>query len=72
MANQHVIKHLDGWQVKGSGNSRATGVFNTQKKAFERAREIAINQKAEVLIHGKDGKIREKKSYGNDPRNIKG
>lgn len=72
MANQHVTKHPNGWQVKGAGNGKATAVFDTQAQAQERAREIAINQKSEVLIHGKDGQIRAKDSYGNDPRNIKG
>ncbi len=72
MSNQHVTPHNNGWQVKGAGNQKATNVYETQTKAIERAREIAINQKAEVVIHGKNGQIREKNSYGNDPRNIKG
>lgn len=72
MANQHVTKHPEGWQVKGAGNSKATSVHSTQKEAFEKAREIATNQQSEVLIHGKNGQIREKNSYGNDPRNTKG
>ncbi len=72
MANQNVTKHENGWQVIGAGNQKATNVYDTQAKAIERAREIAINQKSEVVIHGKNGKIREKNSYGNDPRNIKG
>ncbi len=70
--NQHVTKHPDGWQVKGAGNSKATKVCETQQKAYEVARKIATNQQSEVLIHGRDGKIREKNSFGNDPRNIKG
>lgn len=41
--NQHVTKHENGWQVKGAGNSKATQVFDTQAKAIQRAREIAIN-----------------------------
>ncbi|MGL6066826.1 MAG: DUF2188 domain-containing protein [Cetobacterium sp.] len=72
MSNQHVTKHPNGWQVKGAGNSKATVVFNTQKEAQTRAIEIAKNQKSEVVIHGKDGRIRAKDSYGNDPRNIIG
>lgn len=70
--NQHVTKHPDGWQVKGAGNSKVTVVTKTQKEADTIAKKIATNQKSEVLIHGKDGKIREKNSYGNDPENIKG
>lgn len=70
--NQHVTKHPNGWQVKGAGNSKATVVTNTQKEANNIAVKIATNQKSEVLIHGKDGKIREKNSYGNDPKNVRG
>jgi hypothetical protein len=64
--NQHVTPHPDGWQVKGAGNSKATAVTKTQAEANEIAKEIAKNQQSEVLIHGRDGKIRDKNSYGND------
>ncbi|WP_139855733.1 DUF2188 domain-containing protein [Aequorivita sinensis] len=65
--NQHVVKNNDGWSVRGENNSKATSNHTTQKEAIERAREIAKNQKSEVVIHGRDGKIRDKDSYGNDP-----
>jgi len=64
--NQHVVKRTDGWAVVGEGNSRDTSVHQTQHQAIERAREIAQNQRSEVVIHGEDGKIRDKNSYGND------
>lgn len=71
--NQHVIPHKKGgWQVKGGGNSRATVIVNTQYEAIKIARDIAKNQKTEVVIHGQDGKIRDKNSYGNDPYPPKG
>lgn len=71
--NQHVTKHSSGgWQVKGEGNSRATIVVPTQKEAIERARSIAINMHSELLVHGKNGKIRARDSYGNDPYPPKG
>lgn len=72
MANQHVIKRDDSWAVRGENNSKDTSHHPTQKEAQERAREIAINQRGEVLIHGVNGKIREKNSYGNDPSPPKG
>lgn len=70
--NQHVVKHPDGWAVKGEGNERASNVTPTQKEAIDKAREIAKNQESELLIHGKNGRIRERDSHGHDPRNIKG
>lgn len=65
--DQHVTKHPDGWQVKGEGNQRATKVVDTQKQAIEVAKEIAKNQESEVVIHRRDGKIRDSDSYGRDP-----
>lgn len=65
--NQHVVKHQDGWAVKGEGNSKATKVAKTQKEAIEIAEQIARNQHADTKIHGTDGKIRAGNSYGNDP-----
>ncbi len=72
--NIHVVhnKKSDLWQVKQENAERSSGNFNTQKEAFERAREIAINKGQEVAIHGKDGHIREKHSYGKDPYPPKG
>ena len=71
--NQYVTKHPSGgWQVKGEGNTRATAVTATQKEAISKGREIAKNAKSELIIHGRDGKIRAKDSYGNDPCPPKG
>ena len=64
--NQHVVPHNDNWAVKGEGNSKATSIHNTQREAIEQARNIAQNQKAELFIHGENGRIRERNSYGND------
>ena len=65
--NQRVVRHGDKWAVKGEGNKRATKVTDTQKQAINVAKEIAQNQKSELIIQGRDGKIRSKDSYGNDP-----
>lgn len=67
MGNQHVVPRDDGWAVRGEGNKRDTSHHDTQKEAIDAARDIAINQRGEVVIHGRDGKIRDKDSYGNDP-----
>lgn len=65
--NQHVTKHHGGGQVKGAGNGKATVVTDTQKQAIKAAIPIPKNNKSEVVIHGANGKIRDKDSYGNDP-----
>jgi len=66
--SQHVVKSTTGgWAVKKGGSTRATKVHKTQGAAISQARTIAKKQKAELYIHGRDGRIREKDSYGNDP-----
>jgi hypothetical protein len=65
--DQHVVPCEDGWAVRGEGNSKVTSLHTTQEDAIRAAREIAINQQSEVVIHRRDGKIRDSDSYGNDP-----
>lgn len=67
MANQHVVPNNGSWQVKKEGAEKATKNFNTQKQAIDYARNIAINQQSELVIHGRNGQIRDKDSYGKDP-----
>lgn len=70
--NQHVVPHPEGWAVKGAGNERATSVHDTQREAIEAGRRIAQNQQSELLVHGRDGRIRERDSHGHDPHPPKG
>jgi uncharacterized protein YdaT len=65
--NQHVVPSRDRWGVRGEGNDRLTSIHRTQQEAIERAREIAIRERSEVVIHRPDGTIRDKDSYGPDP-----
>lgn len=65
--NQHVVPHDNGWAVKGERTTKPTVVTKTQAEAETIAREIARNNKSEIFIHGKNGRIRERDSYGNDP-----
>lgn len=71
--NQHVVPNKKGgWDVKGAGNSRATKHTITQSEAIKIATGIAKNNSSEVFIHGKNGQIRERNSYGNDSHPPKG
>lgn len=69
---QHVVPHDGEWAVKRGGSDRATTVVPTQKEAIKIAIGIAKNQNAELFVHGRDGQIRERESYGNDPHPPKG
>jgi hypothetical protein len=70
--NQHVVPNGNKWAVRGAGNSRRTSNHETQAEAIQHARDIAINQKSEVVIHRPNGKIRDRNSYGNDPHPPRG
>ncbi len=65
--NQHVVPTDKGWGVMGDGNTRITRTFSTKAEAESFAKRIAQNQRAELIIHGKDGQIQNRNSYGNDP-----
>lgn len=65
--NQWVSPRGKNWAVHGEGNTRDTGLYKTQAEAIDRAIGIASNQKSEVIIQDRHGKIRSKDSYGNDP-----
>lgn len=68
MPNQHTVPNPNGgWDVKGAGNKRATKHFDKQADAYSYAQNIARNQQTEALLHGRDGRIRARESYGNDP-----
>lgn len=70
--NQHVVPHSAGWAVKGEGNKRASSVHPTQQEAIQTGRERAIGGRSELLIHGRNGQIRERNTYGDDPYPPKG
>jgi virulence-associated protein VagC len=55
--NQHVVPHGNQWAVKGEKNDKATKVVETQSEAIRIAREIAINQQSEVVIHRPTDKL---------------
>lgn len=71
MPNQHVVPHEGRWAVKPEGGE-VSSVHDTQEEATNIAREHARNQKSELLVHGEDGQIRHRDSFGHDPRNVKG
>lgn len=64
--NQHVVPHGSDWAVKGAGAQRSTSLHSTQEKAIKHGRAIAQNQGTELLVHGRNGQIREKDSHGRD------
>ena len=69
---QHVVPRDGKWAVRKAGADRITRRFNTQSEAIDAARDLARNQGTELYIHGRDGRIRGRDSYGKDPFPPKG
>lgn len=66
---QHVVPSTKGgWAVRQSGAERASKVFETKEDAVKHARTRAKKDQSELYIHGRDGRILEKSSYGKDPQ----
>ncbi len=64
----HVIANINGgWNVKRTDAERATRSFASQKDAIEYGRNISKSHATELVIHGEDGRLFSKESYGNDP-----
>lgn len=70
--NQHVLPRDDGWAVKRAGASRDTKIFSKQSDAIEHAKDIAKNNNSELFIHSRNGRIRERNTYGKDTYPPKG
>ena len=66
--NIHVTHRADGaWAVIGEGDSRASSLHDTQHDAIAAARQIAMNNASELVIHDRQNRIRDKDSFGPDP-----
>lgn len=59
----HVTPHENGWQVLSGNAKKAFRVVKTQKEAIDIAREVAINQKTDIKIHNKQGRVREGRNF---------
>ena len=65
---QHVVPdQRGGWSVRKAGADRATRVFDTRGDAVAFARDLAKRVGGELYVHAKDGSIRDKDTYRNNP-----
>jgi hypothetical protein len=71
--NHHVVSNPNGgWSVRRAGTAKAAKTFGTQQEAISHARKIAQSDHGELFIHGRNGQIRERNSYGSDSYPPKG
>jgi hypothetical protein len=66
--SHHVVPNSDGgWDTKKGGSPKVIKHFDHKEEAIEYMRKISQNQNSELIIHGRDGKIQQSDSHGNDP-----
>lgn len=65
--NVHTVHTDKGWTNKYEGSGRALGYFETKAEAQASGRNKAMDNGVEHIIHGLNGRIQNKNSYGNDP-----
>lgn len=59
----HITNVDDEWRVFRNKNTKATKIFKTQQEAIDYAKVLAKNNNGNILIHKKDGKIRQGHNY---------
>lgn len=64
--NVHVVPSNGGWDVKVEGRNGSRR-FSNQNEAIRAGRELARTNRSENIIHGRDGQIRQRDTYGRDP-----
>lgn len=65
--NIHIVQRGDQWGALREGGERVSSLHDTQAEAIDTGREMARQGQGELLIHGRDGQIRARDSYGHDP-----
>lgn len=68
----HVVPAGGKWAVKKEGSVKASSSHRTQAAASKAGKSVAKQEKTELYVHGRDGRIRERNTYGRDPRKSKG
>ncbi|WP_437193941.1 DUF2188 domain-containing protein [Planctomicrobium sp. SH527] len=63
----HVVPQAEGWALKREDAQRASSLHPTQADAIAAGKQLAKQEKTELVIHRPNGQIRDSDSYGNDP-----
>jgi hypothetical protein len=63
-SNLHVVTHEEeGWAIKREGSGDPLSTYATQREAINAALDVAQEEETNVVVHGKDGRIRQVKSF---------
>lgn len=66
--NIHVVPYKNGWDVTEENARYAESHHASQEEAIAVGTARAKRDKVELLVHGKDGQIGLRYSFGNDSR----
>jgi hypothetical protein len=66
---RHIVPNSDkgGWDSKLGNAKRASKHFENKIDALNWSKEKSKKEKSELIPHGKDSRIQNPNSYGNDP-----
>lgn len=63
-SNLHVVTHEEeGWAIKREGSPNPLSTHSTQKDAINAALDVAQDEETNVIVHRRDGRIREVKTF---------
>jgi hypothetical protein len=65
--NYHSVPKGDGWAVKKEGTAAPVSTHRTQAAAEVKTHQLAKQAEVEAVYHRRDGTIKDKDSFGNDP-----
>jgi len=64
----HVVPHGERWAVKERGVDEPRTITATKEEAIAAAKTRARKRPpSQVLVHGRDGRIQDEFTYGDDP-----
>lgn len=65
--NYHSVPWEGDWAVKKEGVEKPLSVHHTQSRAEEKTHQLAKAAEVEAVYHNRQGQIKDKDSFGNDP-----
>jgi len=57
-----------GWELARQGDAQPMATYRTQDEAARAGRRTAKRESSEFVLKGRNGRIRDRSSYGSDPR----
>jgi hypothetical protein len=59
----HIVPRASGWATVRKGSDRAIGTYATRDAAIRAGRKVAKEGGTELIVHGRDGRVRSSHSY---------